>query len=56
MDSFFGKYGKTTVFALIVVVYLSFLVHLISVSSGYLQGIDDQALDRAENYAASRRC
>ncbi len=54
MNSFFGKYGKTTVFALIVVVCLSFLVHLISVSSGYLQGIDDQALDRAENYAGEQ--
>lgn len=54
MDSFFGKYGKTTVFALIVVVCLSFLMHLISVSSGYLQGIDDQASDRAENYAGEQ--
>ena len=54
INNFFAKYGKTSAFTLMVIVCLSFLVHLLSVSSGYLQGIDEQALDRAENYAGEQ--
>lgn len=54
MNRFFAKYGKATVFTLMVIVCLSFLVHLLSVSSSYFQSVDDQALDRAENYAGEQ--
>ena len=54
MNKFFAKYGKTTVFVLMVIVCLTFLVHLLSVSSGYYRSVDNQALDRAENYAGEQ--
>ena len=54
MNKFLAKYGKASIFTLIVILCMSFLIHLFSVSSGYLQSIDRQALDRAENYAGEQ--
>ncbi len=54
MNKFLAKYGKASIFTLIVILCMSFLIHLFSVSSGYLQSNDRQALDRAENYAGEQ--
>ena len=40
MNKFLAKYGKASIFTLIVILCMSFLIHLFSVSSGYLQSID----------------
>ena len=51
MNRFFAKYGKPVLFSIVVIICVSFLVHLLSLGSGYNENIDAQAAERAGDYA-----
>lgn len=51
MNRLFAKYGKPVVFSIMVIICVSFLVHLFSLGSGYNSTITAQATERASDYA-----
>lgn len=54
MKEFFRKYGKETVFAMIIIVCLGFFVNILAVGKDYSRGVEAQAVERAQFYSSEQ--
>lgn len=54
MKEFFRKYGKETIFAMIIIVCLGFFVNILAVGKDYSRGVEAQAVERAQFYSSEQ--